>query len=556
VQPRGPEPPGLSLRLRAPVGCPPLVALRELVAEHLGEGATRAPALRVDLVVWRVAGKWLARLDVRGAAGGRRELEGGTCREVIDAAALVIALAVENDGHVVGQRPLPMVLEGEPELGRTYPDLGAVDQSRAGPSIRGKSAPSTLESGRSRIDSRSRTGAGPSRAASVPSPGDPARSPGETARSPGGRIAPVPSPGGRITPRGGSHAAAEPGGRIAPRGGPRAAVPGGRIAPGAGSRGVAEPGGRIVPRGGPRAAEPRAAEPGGRIARGGESAAAAEPGTELHTAAEPGTGLQAAAEPGGDLRAAEQGDLRAAEQGDLRATEQGDLRAAEQGDLRATEQGDLRAAEQGDLRGSAEQDSRREPAEQDGRPEPAAEYDYDFDSDRGDQADPSKRQAIGASLRAGGAGESGTLPQAAAGVEAALAVWSARHRLELSAAYWPAQAARVGPGQNGAMVGLWTSAVRGCRTLSIAALCGGGEIGRMTGRAMELPDRRDGGAWWGALSGSVWLRRPIGRAAFYAGLEGLLPVTRPRFELDDETVLHRPGPVAGRAMLGLELSLF
>jgi hypothetical protein len=186
-------------------------------------------------------------------------------------------------------------------------------------------------------------------------------------------------------------------------------------------------------------------------------------------------------------------------------------------------------------------------------PEPRA--DYDFDAGAG----PAERTRHGASrtrlaLRIGGAGETGTLPRVAAGLEAAVSAWRSRWGAELSGAYWPARTGRTDGGPD-AQVGLWTAGARGCRDVSIAAVCAGGELGRMTGRGMDLPGRRAGGAWWGAVCGSVWVRRALGPTAVYAGAEGLVPVSRPRFELDDDTPLYRPDAVAARVMLGIELPL-
>jgi hypothetical protein len=363
-----PGPRGLELRLRAPAGCPTVEALAGLVGEHLGEDAP-APSLRVDLAVRRDGVRWLARLEVRGAAGGRRDLRGATCREVIDAAALILALAIEGDGHVAGGEPLPIVLEGEPEVG------------------------------------------------------------GRAAREPfAGYLASRPAPAQRGASR-----------RIPPP----------------------EP-------------EPEPGRP--------------EPGLD------PALGADAA-------------ELRA---------------------------------------GSAADRPRAEPG-----------LDYDFDEGA---VDPSSRTSAARgrrtrlSVRTGGAGESGTLPRAAAGLELAVSAWRGRNGVELSGALWPERAGRADGGP-GARVGLWTAGARGCRAVAVIALCAGGELGRMAGRGMDLPGERAGAATWAALSGSVWVRRAIGRAALVGGVEGLVPVSRPRFELDDETLLYRPDPVAGRVMLGLELAI-
>ena len=328
----GRESRGLVVSLHAPAGCPSLSALRGLVAEHLGHAGRGGPPLRVQVAVRKDGDeRWVARLDVRGAAGGRRDLEGGSCREVIDAAALVIALAVEDEGQVASQA-LPLVLEGEPELG--------------GDALGGQRE-------------------------------------------------------GRVT--------------------------------------------------------------------GGDDQTAGR--------------VQIAAE--------------------------------------------------------AEQ---VEPVEQ-------AEYDFDAGPPGGPVAAVHTRLAA----RAGGSGAAGVLPGATAGFDLAVSGWRERNGLELSASFFAETATR----QNGSgvRIGMWTSGLRGCRTFGPAAACGGGELGRMIGRGMNVPRPRKAGALWGAVSGSLWLRRHLGgAAAIYAGLEGILPITRPRFTVGDDPFVYQPALVGARALIGLELS--
>ncbi len=331
------EPPGLIVKLRAPPGCPSLGALRELVAEHLGHAGQSPPPLRVHVAVRRAgAARWVARLDVRGAAGGRRDLEGGSCREVIDAAALVIALAVEDSGHVVAQA-LPLVLEGEPELGGERPAGGGWKPARD----------------------------------------DEAR----------------------------------------------------RVDVAAGS----------------------------------------------------------------------------------------------------------------------------DPEPQPGSGEPVEQAEYDFEAipplARGRLATRHTRLAA----RAGGAGAAGMLPATSAGFDLAVSGWRDRNGVELSTSFFAETAAR----QNGSGAGvrMWAAGLRGCRTFGFAAACAGGELGRMIGRGMDVPRPRKAGALWGAVSGSVWLRRHLGgAAAIYAGLEGILPITRPRFTVGDDPLVYQPEVVGARALIGLELS--
>ncbi len=330
----GRESRGLVVSLHAPAGCPSLGALRELVAEHLGHAGRGGPSLRVQVAV-RKAGdeRWVARLDVRGAAGGRRDLEGGSCREVIDAAALVIALAVEDEGQVASQA-LPLVLEGEPELG----------------------------------------------------------------------------------------------------------------------------------------GNPLDGEREGRVPVGDET------------------------------------------------------------------------ARRVDIAAEAEPVEHVEPVDQ-------AEYDFDAGSPGGPVVAVHTRLAA----RAGGSGAAGVLPGATAGFDLAVSGWRERNGLELSTSFFAERSTRQNG--SGARVGMWTAGLRGCRTFGPAAACGGGELGRMIGRGMNVPRPRKAGALWGAVSGSLWLRRHLGgAAAIYAGLEGIVPITRPRFTVGDDPFVYQPEAVGARALIGLELS--
>jgi hypothetical protein len=81
---------------RAPPGCPDAAALHAAIAKLLGAAADTAE-FRVRVDVEQVAGTWRLRLTTRDAAGatGERELRGASCAEVVDGAALIVALAVD-----------------------------------------------------------------------------------------------------------------------------------------------------------------------------------------------------------------------------------------------------------------------------------------------------------------------------------------------------------------------------------------------------------------------------------------------------------------------------
>jgi len=193
-------------------------------------------------------------------------------------------------------------------------------------------------------------------------------------------------------------------------------------------------------------------------------------------------------------------------------------------------------------------------------PEPGAPVreapDYDFDlAQRREESGEVEHRHTRLAARAGGAGASGMLPRVTPGFDLAISAWRDRNGVELATSFWAASQARADLGPAGARVRMWAAGLRGCRGFAAWFACAGGEVGRMVGRGMAVRNPREAGALWAAMSASVWFRRHLaGQAAIYAGFEGLVPVTRPRFQMDDETLLYQPGPVAARLLIGLELS--
>jgi hypothetical protein len=168
---------------------------------------------------------------------------------------------------------------------------------------------------------------------------------------------------------------------------------------------------------------------------------------------------------------------------------------------------------------------------------------------------PPARASVGARLRAGAFADAGTLPAASVGASFAASAWRGLVGLELSTALYRASSASLAAGDV-APVDLWTVGLRGCRSISFAAVCLGGEAGRMSADARQLEGGGAATALWSAVSAAGLVRRGVGRwAHMVAGLEILVPLVRPRFVLDDDTGLHRPSPMSGRALVGLEVDL-
>jgi hypothetical protein len=158
--PAGGRPPELSLRWRAPEGCPAAATVEAEFVRLLG-GADRAASdkrLRVVATVRRLATeKWAVTLqtDVGGDIG-RRTIEGDSCRAVTSAAALILAMTLD-----------PEAASRSTERAASSPDRGRAVPAPAPPSS------GNAPGGRSSSTTAGRAIA-PSAAVSSPPPSDPA----------------------------------------------------------------------------------------------------------------------------------------------------------------------------------------------------------------------------------------------------------------------------------------------------------------------------------------------------------------------------------------------
>ncbi|MCA9650416.1 MAG: hypothetical protein KC501_10940 [Myxococcales bacterium] len=97
VGPAPAEPPGVRLQWSAPPQCPDADALLEAIDRALGEvddDERRAVEVRGELQAQAPEGYRL-RLTLDGGRSGTRELRGSSCEELSEAAALVIAMAID-----------------------------------------------------------------------------------------------------------------------------------------------------------------------------------------------------------------------------------------------------------------------------------------------------------------------------------------------------------------------------------------------------------------------------------------------------------------------------
>jgi hypothetical protein len=93
------SPAAVTVTWSAPATCPTQQAAVERIERMLGSFAQDAPHIEANLAVEHDAATWRLRLAIRNrtATLGERELMGNTCEEVLDAAAVIVALAVHED---------------------------------------------------------------------------------------------------------------------------------------------------------------------------------------------------------------------------------------------------------------------------------------------------------------------------------------------------------------------------------------------------------------------------------------------------------------------------
>jgi hypothetical protein len=154
--------------------------------------------------------------------------------------------------------------------------------------------------------------------------------------------------------------------------------------------------------------------------------------------------------------------------------------------------------------------------------------------------------ALAFDLRVGGDVGTGPAVSAGLGVGARLEVGS--YRIAAAGTYWAPRQAGAGAG---AIVDLVQGSVGACRVLPILAspelsACGGLDVGVIRARAFGVREPLSPTVAWLAGTVGLWLRAGSGPASVMFGVEGLAPVSRPRFFLHEQGLVYRPSAVAGR----------
>ncbi len=169
---------------------------------------------------------------------------------------------------------------------------------------------------------------------------------------------------------------------------------------------------------------------------------------------------------------------------------------------------------------------------------------------------PTPRRAIFGALRLGPALDVGASAGPAVGPHLTGSLLIGPWRIEVPMVALFGQRTSVGAGT--VQTTLWAAGVRGCRELGRATLrvplCVGAQGGRFRARARGYDEVGSAVAPWFAPTADVGLHWAFAsRFALRGGAGAVLPVLRPRFEVDNVGLVHRAGPVAFRAELGIEL---
>jgi hypothetical protein len=163
-------------------------------------------------------------------------------------------------------------------------------------------------------------------------------------------------------------------------------------------------------------------------------------------------------------------------------------------------------------------------------------------------------------MRVAGGADFGVLPGLAGGMRLTGATFGRGWRAELRGDFWLPRTATLEAGIS-ARVSLWSLGARGCwvpRADPVRLefpLCAGLESGAMRGDPIgdRIASPTPSSRFWLAADGSAGLAwSPLRFLALVVQAELVVPIVRAGFRIGDDTELHRAGPVAGRALLGVE----
>lgn len=152
-----------------------------------------------------------------------------------------------------------------------------------------------------------------------------------------------------------------------------------------------------------------------------------------------------------------------------------------------------------------------------------------------------------------------TLPTVALGGGGSLAWTPGSLRIEASASVFAGQSQTIDASTAGARFSMTSLGAGACYTLLHGALelapCGGGSMHWVSAEGFGATANYDATSRWAAVDGGLLARAPLTSwLALRARADGLVPLGRPSFEVENEGVVHKPPPFGIRAALGAELN--
>jgi hypothetical protein len=169
---------------------------------------------------------------------------------------------------------------------------------------------------------------------------------------------------------------------------------------------------------------------------------------------------------------------------------------------------------------------------------------------------PATRRSIW--LGVGAVADAGTLPSATPGLAASIA-WRASSKVELRAELGTTTASHASARTTldgrtlGGDLQLWRAGARGELALGALGATAGLDAGILHGRGTGANSPAAANAFWVAACAGPLVRWSVGeRLAMRAGLEVVVPFTRPAFRIDNDDI-HTPSAVGARGTVSAEV---
>lgn len=152
-----------------------------------------------------------------------------------------------------------------------------------------------------------------------------------------------------------------------------------------------------------------------------------------------------------------------------------------------------------------------------------------------------------------------TLPAVALGGGGLIAWTPGALRIEALVSAFGGQSRTVGQSTAGARFTMTSVGAGACYTVLKTAIelapCAGGSMHWVSAEGFGATANYDASARWAAVDAGLLARAPLTSwLALRGRVDGLVPLGRPSFEVENEGVVHKPPPFGIRAALGVELN--